>query len=312
MTPTSKPFAPMLATEILSSPYGKIRVLDHYLKDYNWGISQKVDGKRMMVLTARDEYQVFNRKGELITPNLPPFLHESLSSLGSGYLLDGEYLNDEYILFDLVQSPDNVGITPDSPYVERYEMLNALATVWEPESIHVLPFIHASGIFEEKNEDPFGWPSIASMNKIKEDMAVPKRAFFNLLKNNNAEGAIFRSNEGMYKFGSGSTNLLKFKFWNTIDCIAYNPGRHDKLSVGVAVLEDGEPVDIGAVTVTEDVLRSIQPGAVLEVKYLYATESRRLFQSSLLRIRDDKSPEECTIDQLRYTNKKVINDDNLS
>lgn len=306
---TSNPFAAMLATEILPTAVGTTRVLDYYLKNENWGISQKVDGRRMIILSGGKDYQAYNRKGEKIDPKLTPELQDSLSRLGEGYLLDGEFLNDEYILFDLIQSPENLNITPNSRYKDRYDILESVVDVWEPEGVRILPFI-----FHEVEpvvvEDSFGSFTEVLPPKKPSVNEKLKRAYLQLLRDSHAEGAIFRAAESMYKFGVPSSGLLKYKFWNTVDCIAFNPGRQDKMSVGVAVMENGEPVDIGAVTVTERMLESIHPGQVLEVRYLYATESRRLYQPTLLRVRDDKAPEECTIDQLRYTNKKVISDQN--
>src|SRR4029077_8246135 len=41
-------------------------------------------------------------------------------------------------------------------------------------------------------------------------------------------------------------------------------------------------------------------------KYLYASNDRKLYQPSLLRVRDDKPAAQCTIDQLVFTNRHVV------
>jgi ATP-dependent DNA ligase len=45
---------------------------------------------------------------------------------------------------------------------------------------------------------------------------------------------------------------------------------------------------------------------VAEVEYLYATEDDQLFQPVFLRLRDDKEPDECTLDQLVRTSRDVV------
>jgi ATP-dependent DNA ligase len=44
---------------------------------------------------------------------------------------------------------------------------------------------------------------------------------------------------------------------------------------------------------------------VAEVQYLYATDDDILFQPVFVQLRDDKDPEECTLDQLVRTNREV-------
>jgi len=291
----------MLAIEIGGD--SKTRVLDFYLKDNNWGISQKVDGKRIVVLCGDNDMKIFNRKGEEIDGKFPEALRDDLARLGHGYLLDGELVGEKYVVFDLIHSPENLGITPDSMFRKRYEMLELVFGFWEPTQVNILPFIWVDPMVLDLIDDPLNpFESIPDPKPLQ----LKKKQYFDQLYKTGAEGAIFRSVESLYKFGQRSSGLLKWKFWKTADCIAYNPGREGKRSVSVALLEDGSPVDVGAVTVTESVLASIEPGTVLEVKYLYATDSRRLYQPSLLRVRDDKSPNECVISQLQYTNRKVV------
>jgi hypothetical protein len=42
------------------------------------------------------------------------------------------------------------------------------------------------------------------------------------------------------------------------------------------------------------------------VRYLYASDEGLLYQPTMLRIRTDKSPGECTVDQLQYTDRSII------
>ena len=49
---------------------------------------------------------------------------------------------------------------------------------------------------------------------------------------------------------------------------------------------------------------------VATVRYLYGTgavaDGGKMYQSTFIRFRDDKKPEECTSDQLEVTNRSVL------
>jgi len=45
---------------------------------------------------------------------------------------------------------------------------------------------------------------------------------------------------------------------------------------------------------------------VAEVKYLYATDDQQLFQPVFVRLRDDKKARECLLEQLRSTDRSII------
>jgi ATP-dependent DNA ligase len=48
---------------------------------------------------------------------------------------------------------------------------------------------------------------------------------------------------------------------------------------------------------------------VAEVRYLYATDSMNLFQPVFVRARTDKAEKDCVIDQLKQTNRDVVDHD---
>lgn len=268
-TLTNSIFAAMLAKDLERPP-------EELLKHPAWGISQKLDGKRILVLTDAKEFKVFNRKGKLI-PN--PFNIETTHDLwriGAGYLLDGECIDGDYYVFD---AP--VGVTDEllTGYADRYDGLKNLIEILEPQRIRIIPYV------------------LSISDKI---------SFYNRLKLGNVEGVMFRHVANQYRFGYRSDTLLKDKFWKSLDAIIFNINRHGKGAVSLALLENGNPIDIGACAVPSWAASGMRVGTVCEIKYLYASDGRRLYQPILIRIRDDKTPDECDISQLQFTNRKVF------
>ena len=63
--------------------------------------------------------------------------------------------------------------------------------------------------------------------------------------------------------------------------------------------DEGDPVDVGNVSVPPN--RPVPaPGAVVEVRYLYAYPGGSLYQPVYLGVRDDVTPAECGARQLKY------------
>lgn len=246
-----------------------------------WVASQKVDGERLMVVANTTGYLLLNRNGDPSRVSLPTAIHNSLNRLDGLWLLDGEYANDHYYLFDCVFSP--TGITPDHTFTARYEHLSALVDLWKPEGISLLPLATTR----------------------TEKLAMAER-----LRNEQAEGMIFRLKALQYRFNHRSIQMLKWKFWKSEDVILYNWGREGKLSCDMGVFDHERPRNVGSVKIPEEMLSYTEP-KVAEVKFLYATAEGKLYQPSVLRLRTDKRADECTFDQIlpHITNKKVISFD---
>ena len=83
------------------------------------------------------------------------------------------------------------------------------------------------------------------------------------------------------------------------------------------VYENGKARDVGNVfsgTTNEsramlDAQLAKGRSVVAEVRYLYATDNLNLFQPVFVRARDDKAPKDCSIEQLKRTNKDVVDHD---
>jgi ATP-dependent DNA ligase len=117
----------------------------------------------------------------------------------------------------------------------------------------------------------------------------PERAYEDGL-----EGVVFYDNSSP----GPPKNWLKLKFRHTVDCIVYNKWRKGKTAVSLALIEDGDLVDVGGLSVPEPILDRLQVGDVVEVDFFRLTSNRKLYHASFQRWRTDKDPHECTFDQI--------------
>lgn len=279
-------FAAMLATEldkdsarlggiVNSSP---IPAVEKFLTHNHYWASQKIDGRRMQAVRTDDTIILLNRKGTAFTLEIDPAVRADLMRLNPGWWLDGEYLNGVYHVFDCVTAPNGT-ILPDMPFHQRWATLVTIWPDWAPVACHRLCY----AVTQEE-----------------------KRTLLAEVQKENGEGIIFRYDESTYQFGQRSPLLVKYKFWKAADVIAFNVGREGKSSTGIAVFDGEELRDIGAVTLSGALYGTLKAGDVMEVKYLYLTADGQLYQTSVLRVRDDKSPSECTFNQFTPTNKTVL------
>lgn len=278
---------PMLANRL------DLPALPTYVSNPQWWMEQKLDGHRLMIEVENGKVVGINRKGEQSThPQIMP-LFRKLQTLFEGFsgswTFDGEAVGETYWVFDMPQALHLV--TPESTFTERRKGLEAVF--------------------------PVAWESGQTTIQLV-DVARTKRQKVDLLRrcmDSNAEGVMLKLRSAPYTAGttdSGRTarsrGMLKAKFVETVDCIINEVGREGKLSCSVLVYDDGVLRDVGSCKMTEQNLAAAHTGDVIEVRYLYATPEPdvRLYQPSFVQFRTDKDPADCTIDQLKITNKTVL------
>lgn len=269
-------FSPQLA-EVMDT-----KDLPKYGADDNWWFEQKLDGMRICVALSGGTAQSWGRDGKYVVKREGREVEKMFKNFPGEWVFDGEYINNEFWMFDMPVGLNVVN--PSMPYCERRQKLDHFATeVLLPlnDRIRLTPTFRTT---EEK---------LAIMRAVIED---------------NGEGIVVKHKDSPYIEGKRSPKMLKAKFWESVDCIVTEVAREGKRSVAISVWDGDDLVDIGSCTVTDRMLRTLQGGEVIEVKYLYAADPNkpRIYQPSFLRIRHDKAPEECTIDQIKYTSKRVL------
>ena len=208
-----------------------------------------------------------------------------------------------YIVFDVLEK-DGKPLTK-LPLIDRKKILQ--------ESVTEGKYVLLSDFIEEKGE-----------------------AYYSLVMEKGLEGVIAKRKDSLYEEGLRTGSWLKIKQLKTCDCVifGYRMGQKSReatfgsLVIGLYA-DGGKPVYVGNVGTgfTEEMLRSLsekfeslrtsskapfavemeemvtwlEPKLVCEVAYQVVTRDMRLRMPRFKGLRDDKSPEECTIDQIAQT-----------
>jgi ATP-dependent DNA ligase/DNA-binding MarR family transcriptional regulator len=260
---------PMLATPV------RLDEIEPYVANDEMVAQQKVDGDRLMVVVEDGRVTPLNRDGVRRSNPTPRKVLRQFENLPGSWCFDGELL-DELWLFDLPVANDVVG--PSMPYEFRLSVLERFFASWRPDPVvRLLPTARTQ------------WA---------------KRSLVDQVLSSGHEGVIFRELGAPYVSGKRSRRMLKAKAVKTVDCVVTGVAVEGRNNCHVALFEQGHLIEVGSCAMLGKPV--VVPGDVVEVKYLYADTNRRLVQSAFLRVRDDKAPTECTIDQLAYTNRSVI------
>lgn len=253
-----------------------------YLADEDMVAQQKLDGQRVLV-TIGEELVITNRDGQRTT-KVDARAFGGLAYLPHGTVVDGELLEDEYWMFDVLQlAGDDVR---EHGYLARWDILENELEPALTGSCKVLPV------------------AVGKKRKVK---------LYRSLRDLGAEGIVFKHREAPYTAGrpaSGGTQR-KHKFLKSADVVVLeNAGNAYLMAVydGKQLFEVGK-VFAGTTNATRKLLdaalgRGERP--VCEVRYLYATDDCQLFQPVFVRHREDKTAKECVRDQLLGTSRGVL------
>lgn len=263
---------------------------DEFLDDDAWVAQQKLDGIRILCTVQKDRVLPTNRDGQE-SDNVDRALLEGLESLLEGTIVDGEVIGDTYWLFDVLKVGDRdvtgLGVS------ERWSILDDEISPGLSGSIEVLP--------------------LATTKK-------EKRALYDRLVAQVAEGIVFKQADAPYKGGRPSSGgpQRKHKLVKSCDVIiTENAGNaYSMVVLDMSAGKSGKRFGVGKVfagTTNEsrkqiDALLADGEEPVCEVKYLYATADDQLYQPVFVRLRTDKDGAGCTRSQLQKTNKAVVDD----
>lgn len=243
-----------------------------YLNSDQWGMQQKIDGWRMMLECGPEGVSTLNRRGEPL--ECPQEIKNSFIDFTTHWLFDGELLDDTYYIFDVLEIP--TGNIQSWSLSKRYELLYMLENKFA-DNVKLLPLI-----VEGKEE---------ALERFKEL---------------GSEGVVFKLLSAEY-LNKRTSAFLKYKFIKQVDCVILDAGINEKDNFVLGMFNGAEYVDVGKVSSLTGDGPNAQIGSVVQVDILYVTEGNRLYQPVKPRIRFDKKPEECSIEQLESfkTNKLV-------
>lgn len=242
-----------------------------YIASIKWYAEEKLDGDRFSLTIDGETLRAFGRSGmELHVPpslanvRLPPEIQRTV--------LDGELVNDTYFVFDLLEFHGS-----DYTSISYALRRTSLERVMDRISIPSCELVYCAKTPDEK--------------QTLVDYAMAERK----------EGVVFKRVDAPYVEGR-NRNWLKYKFYKTCDCIVTQLEREGKPeAVELSLIDgDGNIHDVGGCKVPSRYQQEqdIGVGDVIEVRYLDFTSDRRLYQPVFLRKRTDKSPSDCTFDQV--------------
>ena len=247
--------------------------IEKYLTDDNWCAQEKYDGRRRLLVNKGDgQVLPTNRKGLVV--GMDAAIMKAAQELPlKGFILDGEDMGKVVMVFDLLTSVGG--------YKDRYNDLRKV--VQSSTNIHV---------------SYTAWTT------------AEKRALFDQLKQDNAEGIVFKRTDAIYKPGRPASggDQIKFKFCETATCIV-TKANTIKRSVSIAVFDsNGIQVDVGNVTVYPNQEVPVA-GSIVEIRYLYYFEGGSLFQPVLQGkgdcTRDDMDKTDCLLSKLKLKREDV-------
>lgn len=236
------------------------------LTDDDYGMSQKFDGKRLIVKITKDGVLGYNRRGVRVE-SIPGTIEQALSN-AKGWSLDGELIGSTFYAFDLLEAANRS--VKHLPLNERVSALKVLVLMVES------PHIQFVKLWTETDA---------------------KAAKYSEASNSNVEGVIFKKLDAAYAAGRNS-NYLKYKFVKDVDCVVGSQDADGKRNFELFVYKDNEKFPVGKVSrLTGDGPR-VKVGDVVTVECLYVSDSYNLVQPVSPTLRSDKTPEECSFEQL--------------
>lgn len=260
----------------------EVTSLEAFINDDTWVMEQKLDGHRLFIASPDTPGApiITNRNGMPYSKRVPKALLDFRFPSGR-YILDGELVDNEFWCFDILVGTDDA---------------DSWLTRWTTEQrrIALEAFV---------GQFPNGPLRLTPRAKTRDEkIALAHRAL-----RDGYEGLVIKKLGKPYRSAGRTDEWLKLKFVATVDVVVTDVRADGKDSVGYAIYEDGALKQIGrASLIGKEKNAVINVGDVIEVRYLYVGADGRLYQPTILRKRDDKRPDQCTGDQLRYVNKSVL------
>lgn len=238
----------------------------------------KLDGIRIFLFKSGDKLVISSKHGAIYTPKSSPKVFGYVPEFTHAphrMILDGEYVSTEGVfLFDVIQIDDRD--MRNTALSERKKILREI--------------LYGTGL-----EVPYRLTKTAEEIAVFRDDEIRK----------GGEGIIVKNPVSTY----GQPNSwLKLKRFDTIDCFVIDYEETPEMkrtgiprSWYVGVYDDaGQQVNLGKVGAFVERVdpRQVKKGSVVEIRIQQVTEDVKLRGAFILRVRHDKTPDECLISQL--------------
>jgi DNA ligase D-like protein (predicted ligase)/DNA ligase D-like protein (predicted 3'-phosphoesterase) len=310
------------------------KVADKAFTDKNWIFEIKWDGFRA-ISYIDEELSVKSRNEKELKYSFPELT--GLTRLARNLVVDGEIVvmrRGKPDFQDLLERGQTVSpreiekLSGETP--ATYIVFDVLEKDGKP--LTKLPLIERKKILKDSLAE--------GKNVLISDFIEEKgEAYYKSAVDKGLEGVMAKKKDSQYEEGLRSENWLKIKELKTCDCVifGYRTGQKSReATFGSLVIglydKEGKPVYVGNVGTgfNEEMLRILtdkfkilkttskhpfavemeemvtwlKPELVCEVAYQVVTRDMRLRMPRFKRLRDDKAPKECTLDQIA-TDKKT-------
>lgn len=256
----------MIKSELLTEI--TMQEVPRFVCDDNYGCEEKHNGERRTICKDVHGIRNFNRDGDP-GKSLPAHVINALKNYPlPQFVIDAEFEKGIVVILDALIIGD------DSLVLEKYSDRKAAA---------------------HKHFDNSS-PLIKVCDTVTGRAA--KEAFILAKANEKAEGVAFKKLDARFIPGESGQHK-KLKFWKSLEAVVMGPSRHGHNSVEVGLYrKDGKLYRICGLSMNGKDF-PVNIGDVVEMDYLYGTEKLEAVQVNLVRVRDDKKPYKCTIDQLQ-------------
>jgi DNA ligase D-like protein (predicted ligase)/DNA ligase D-like protein (predicted 3'-phosphoesterase) len=312
------------------------KVAEDAFSDKDWVFEVKWDGFRAIAY-VEEPFSLKSRNEKELKQNFPEL--QELNKLSSNIVVDGEIVvmregkPDFQSLLERGQAVSTSEIQRQSNRTPAiYIVFDILEKDGKP--LTKLPLVERKGILKSSLRE--------GSNVILCDFIEEKgEAYFKSALEKGLEGVVAKKRDSQYEEGLRTGSWLKIKKLKTCDCVifGYTKGRESRGATFGALLlgvyDKGKPVYLGKVGTgfTQEMIRTLtgtfekikidsvpfkpeagdvviwlEPKLVCEVAYQVATRNLRLRMARFKRLRDDKLPEQCTLDQI-VKEKKTSEDE---
>lgn len=242
-------------------------------------VEPKLDGIRVFLFKSGEKLVISSKHGGIYTPKTSPKVFVRVTEFTHApdrAILDGEYVSKEGLfLFDVLQVDDRD--LRSLPLLKRKDVLSKILDGSDLE----VPFKLA------KTE--------GQITTLMEEAVRQGR-----------EGVVVKNPKSTY---GQANSWLKVKHYDTIDCFVVGYEETPEMrrtgtprSWVIGVYDDaGRVIELGKVgSFTENVdPTKVKKGSVIEIRYQEVTADMKLRAPFIVRIRHDKTPEECSLSQVR-------------